>query len=247
MRHDDPDPDTPLDLTELARLAEVSPRTVRYYLQQGLLPAPVGRGPGAHYTGAHLARLRLIRAWQERHQPLATIRAALERLDDAGVRAALAQIGPRASRPTTTALEYVRALLGEPMPSSVAKSVPPAPAPAPMATPAPTSPDAAVAGALGAPLLASTVGAPGERTVAEDARRHERVVSAHDTHDAHGADAPPGVDQLALFPRPGRATWERHTISADVELHIRRPLTRDQQRRVDRLLDLAAQLFREDA
>ncbi|MGQ0714872.1 MAG: MerR family transcriptional regulator [Gemmatimonadaceae bacterium] len=32
---------------------------MRYYIQQGLLPAPESRGPGAHYHEGHLARLRL--------------------------------------------------------------------------------------------------------------------------------------------------------------------------------------------
>lgn len=241
MRHDDPAPDTPLDLAALARLADVSPRTVRYYLQQGLLPAPVGRGPGAYYTADHLARLRLIRAWQERHQPLAAIRAALAPLDAAGVRAALAALGPRTPGATTTALEYVRALLGEPAPQAQ-QAAPAHAAPAPLPRAEPTG-----------SLRAARVGPVRERTsvgptddddvVAMDAVG-ERAASDARLHDAAPA---PAADQLALFPRPTRATWERHTIAADVELHIRRPLTRDQQRRVDQLLDLAAQLFREDA
>ena len=48
-------------LTELADLAGVTPRTVRYYLAQGLLPGVGVAGPGAKYDDTHLARLRLIR------------------------------------------------------------------------------------------------------------------------------------------------------------------------------------------
>jgi hypothetical protein len=48
-------------LTELADLAGVTPRTVRYYLAQGLLPSVGTAGPGAKYGDAQLARLRLIR------------------------------------------------------------------------------------------------------------------------------------------------------------------------------------------
>ena len=36
-------------LTELADLAGVTPRTVRYYLAQGLLPAVGQSGPGSKY------------------------------------------------------------------------------------------------------------------------------------------------------------------------------------------------------
>lgn len=46
---------------ELAELASVSRRTVRYYVQRGLLPAPTGVGRGKHYTEQHLATLIEIR------------------------------------------------------------------------------------------------------------------------------------------------------------------------------------------
>lgn len=65
-------------LDELAERAGVSPRTVRYYVQRGLLPAPEFRGPDTAYGEEHLARLRAIRALQERHQPLDAIQALLD-------------------------------------------------------------------------------------------------------------------------------------------------------------------------
>ena len=68
-------------LTELADLAGVTPRTVRYYLAQGLLPAVGQTGPGAKYDDRHLARLRLIRRLQTEHLPLAEIRRRLDGLD----------------------------------------------------------------------------------------------------------------------------------------------------------------------
>src|SRR4249920_2040348 len=66
-------------LSELADLGGVTPRTVRYYLGQGLLPAVGPSGPGSKYGAMHLARLRLIRRLQADHLPLAEIR---RRLDD---------------------------------------------------------------------------------------------------------------------------------------------------------------------
>ena len=36
-------------LQELADLADVTPRTIRYYIVQGLLPSPEGAGPAARY------------------------------------------------------------------------------------------------------------------------------------------------------------------------------------------------------
>jgi hypothetical protein len=45
---------------------------------------------------------------------------------------------------------------------------------------------------------------------------------------------------------PVRAQWERLSIAPDVELHVRRPLTREINRRVEKLLALARQIFEED-
>lgn len=65
-------------IDELADRAGVSRRTVRYYVQRGLLPAPTGVGRGKHYTEAHLARLVRVRELQEQGVALGEIAARLE-------------------------------------------------------------------------------------------------------------------------------------------------------------------------
>src|SRR5919199_3203016 len=65
-------------IKELAELGGVTRRTVRYYVQRGLLPAPLGTGRGPHYTPAHLERLIHIRKLQEAGVPLAEIAARLD-------------------------------------------------------------------------------------------------------------------------------------------------------------------------
>lgn len=95
-------------LSELADLAGVTPRTVRYYLTQGLLPSVGTSGPGAKYDDDHLARLRLIRRLQREHQPLAEIRRQLETLDNAEI---LALAESPAMPPTDSALDYVRRVM----------------------------------------------------------------------------------------------------------------------------------------
>jgi DNA-binding transcriptional MerR regulator len=65
-------------IEELAEKGGVSRRTVRYYVQRGLLPAPTGTGRGPHYTEGHLAKLIHIRQLQEQGVPLADIPARLE-------------------------------------------------------------------------------------------------------------------------------------------------------------------------
>ena len=95
-------------VSELAGVAGVTPRTVRYYIAQGLIPAPGTAGPGPKYTDADLARLRLIRRLQREHQPLAEIRARLAGLDDAAVMALVETPEP----PKETALDYIRRVTG---------------------------------------------------------------------------------------------------------------------------------------
>ena len=65
-------------IAELAERGGVTRRTVRYYVQRGLLPTPLGTGRGPHYTPAHLERLIHIRKLQETGAPLAEIVARLD-------------------------------------------------------------------------------------------------------------------------------------------------------------------------
>ena len=64
-------------IAELAERGGVTRRTVRYYVQRGLLPTPLGTGRGPHYTPAHLERLIHIRQLQESGVPLSEIAARL--------------------------------------------------------------------------------------------------------------------------------------------------------------------------
>ena len=51
-------------LDEIAALAELPRRTVRYYIQSGLIDRPQGVGKGAYYTQHHVEQLLLVRKWQ---------------------------------------------------------------------------------------------------------------------------------------------------------------------------------------
>jgi len=61
-------------LDELATLAGVTPRTVRYYIAQGLVDRPAGEKRGAHYLRRHLEQLLLIRRWADAGLSLERIR-----------------------------------------------------------------------------------------------------------------------------------------------------------------------------
>ena len=198
-------------LTELADLAGVTPRTVRYYLAQGLLPAVGQTGPGSKYGEGHLTRLRLIRRLQAEHLPLAEIRRRLEGLTETEIRTLVADDPP--APPVDTALDYLRIVLG----GGIAPIARVAPAPA--------------------PSIAPRSGMP----------RLMRQMSAADAPPSLAAAAPassPEADPAA--PALERSQWERIALSPDVELHIRRPLTRAHQKGVDRLVTIARELLEED-
>lgn len=97
-------------IEDLAALAGVTRRTIRFYVHEGLLPAPLGRGRGRHYGPAHLERLLEVKALQERGLPLEAIRsgpaaaaAPLERGGE-GRRAA---VSSRSARSAWTRLEIL--------------------------------------------------------------------------------------------------------------------------------------------
>jgi DNA-binding transcriptional MerR regulator len=69
--------ETRYNVDELADLGGVSRRTVRFYLREGLLPAPLGVGRGPHYNDEHLRRLLRLRELQEQGLTLAAIQAVL--------------------------------------------------------------------------------------------------------------------------------------------------------------------------
>jgi len=76
-------------LQELAEAAGVSPRTVRYYISEGLLPPPVQAGARSFYSRPQLDRLLLIGLLKDAFLPLKEIRRRLAALGDNELREAL--------------------------------------------------------------------------------------------------------------------------------------------------------------
>jgi len=74
------DQNTSWTIEELAEQAETSVRTIRYYISEGLLPKPQGRGRSTLYTAEHLQRLRLIRGLITQRVPLHEIRSQITAL-----------------------------------------------------------------------------------------------------------------------------------------------------------------------
>ncbi|MBF0231993.1 MAG: MerR family transcriptional regulator [Desulfamplus sp.] len=51
-------------IDEICALVEMNKRTVRYYIQKGLVDRPEGIGKGAFYSHNHLEQLLAIRKWK---------------------------------------------------------------------------------------------------------------------------------------------------------------------------------------
>lgn len=65
-------------LDQLSDQAGLPARTIRYYIQKGLIAGPEGQKRGAWYTQAHLAELLRIRQWQETGLSLDAIAGLLQ-------------------------------------------------------------------------------------------------------------------------------------------------------------------------
>ena len=69
-------------ISELADLSGVSTRTIRYYIQEGLLPQPEIRGKYAVFTDEYMHRLRLIKILKDAYLPLNRIKQLLDTITD---------------------------------------------------------------------------------------------------------------------------------------------------------------------
>ncbi len=65
-------------LEDLEKISGMSIRTLRFYIQEGLLPGPDTRGKFARYSQTHLDTIRFIHRLKEVHMPLQKIRHLLE-------------------------------------------------------------------------------------------------------------------------------------------------------------------------
>jgi DNA-binding transcriptional MerR regulator len=74
--------DVPMTVDELAAVAGVSVRTVRFYAAKGLLPPPTLQGRLGLYSADHLARLQLVRDLQAKGFTLTAIAEYLARMPE---------------------------------------------------------------------------------------------------------------------------------------------------------------------
>lgn len=66
-----------INIGQLAELSGVSRRTIRFYIQNGLLQPPLGAGRGHYYTEEHLRDLLRIKALKENNLSLEQVAGQL--------------------------------------------------------------------------------------------------------------------------------------------------------------------------
>ena len=68
-------------IEDLCELTGFSRRTIRYYVQEGLIDPPAGRGRGGFYFDSHLEKLLKIKSLQDRGLRLSAILPVLKQRD----------------------------------------------------------------------------------------------------------------------------------------------------------------------
>jgi DNA-binding transcriptional MerR regulator len=63
---------------ELSQLTDIPKRTIRYYIQLGLVNRPIGETKAAHYVDTHLDQLLRVKKLTDARVPLERIRQVME-------------------------------------------------------------------------------------------------------------------------------------------------------------------------
>jgi DNA-binding transcriptional MerR regulator len=216
---------------ELAEAAGVTPRTIRYYTGEGLLPPPDTRGRYALYGGDHLNRLLLIVRLKDAYLPLGEIKARMEGLSAGQVGQLLADYVEQPA-PSGSAADYIAQVLSTPAAPSALKLA----APRMLAESAPGYTAASEQASTGATSIgfaapAPATEAPPPPSPAAPARAGllKRLVSQR--------------REAASQPTPPEERWQRVGLAPGVELHVREPLPADLRERVARLIERAREIL----
>jgi DNA-binding transcriptional MerR regulator len=205
---------------ELAQAAEVTTRTIRYYVAEEVLPPPVGNGRASLYTEEHLSRLHLVKILKEEFLPLQEIRALLSGLDYQAVLDLLAERRRAAPPPPPTpnlAKEYLQTLL-----------VPPA-----------STHDTST-------LMRHKVEShPSRSSYSGEAHPHRPAAPAPSDHLDTGVARVTAVAPAGPEDQSGPGFWQRIEIVPGVELHVRaETATSPLRSKIEQLVKVARQALR---
>lgn len=203
---------------KLAKKAETTPRTIRYYQEQGLLPAPTMQGKYSHYSETHLLRLLLIQKLKNAFLPLASIREQMEGLTDEEVRAILAHCSPSGKTAATS--------------SEISVGVP---------DPVPLGKRAAYLTQV-LEVSGQTASAGEKAQRAKVALLVSPNLKPAEVLPQQEMDSAPACAQKLSE----RETWERVPLASGVELHVRIPATSAERQILEQRIAAAEALFTTD-
>jgi DNA-binding transcriptional MerR regulator len=232
-----------MTLQDLVDASGVPARTIRSWIDLGLVPRPSSSGPKATYPPNALARVLAVRAL--RHDDGASLSDIRRRLRDADE----AEIAEIAAMGSTHAAPSIVASVAP----SVAPAPAPAPVPAPASAPAPTPAKAAPssAGDYLAELRARGVlggGGPSRRPTPPTAHPFPPVVASPSPGDgslpwpapgssSSSAAAPRRPEPVRFSPStaPRARTYTAFRVGPSAELIVREPLSPDEIERWERI------------
>ncbi|MEM8531661.1 MAG: MerR family transcriptional regulator [Chloroflexota bacterium] len=224
---------------ELAQVADVTPRTIRYYTAEGLLPPPDTRGRYALYNEAHLLRLRLIARLKDAYLPLSEIKARLENLSNEEMQQLLTTEAQ--STPPNSASDYIAQVLGTRDVPTVRVEPPRKRTPKHSVTDQPTmraqapfdeaSPEEKYKDVPPQPSLhLGYVESVSQETATQrPASLLSRLAPSDQTHQETATE-----EILETSER-----WQRIVLAPGVELHILEPITPEQHKQIERLVTQA--------
>ena len=226
----------PYSLQDLADRTSIEPRTIRSYIERGLMPGPDSRGRNAGYSDEHLDRLRALTLLRDasRNLSLEQIRQILQRLKPRqihdlaeGVLSVADVLETQPERRASSALSYLTELRdGKPMPRGMQGKWSPGLLPQvrkAMVDLGEPQPPAAEEG------LQSPAGSP-PRSAAHvpDLPPLEQLLAS--LMELGGPAAPPRSTQTEA--------WHRIAITPDIELSVRDSFTPEQIVQFQRVADV---------
>lgn len=210
----------PMTISELADAAGVTVRTIRYYVNEGLLPPAETAGRYALYDASYLNRLELIRRWKDAYLPLKEIRERMALLNDAQVREMLEQLDAVETAPPAAEAEKLQAMRAAPQHR--------------MASPKRIQEESALE------YIHTLRGGTPPVQSAETPPEQEALDYIHDIRKRQNVTPPPRPQSLGT---PPGEPWRRIQVFPGLEIHIAETIYRQFRQEIHELLDWLNQKF----
>lgn len=219
-----------MTIQELADRAGVTTRTIRYYVEQGVLPPP-GHGRPAEYTDEHIRLLDLVRRLKGQYLPLEEIRDMLQRLSAEQVEAFLGGSGSQQEEQQSgsSAADYITQVLNRgTLRTQLKEQAAPPPTLSPSAAPSRTGP--------GSPVVTS----PGSGVTRS--RETSSAVTQIAAMPAESSGQGEASDQTMSEER----TWQRVTLAPGMELHYEATTSPARRSAIARIIEAARTVLGSD-